>query len=145
MIVLVSIRYIKTCKHFSPPHGKICRIAELFYLFFISAVKKRATKVFYPNQISLRTPKRAKIMTECKMSLCSLYERAGPSSCTPCLVVPADCCFISMEKRGNTQSTVTTLKSQRVTMEAFVSLVNGLPRHSFCHFTDSIFRLLKIY
>lgn len=44
---------------------------------------------------------------------------------------PLNCCFISVGERKPTQSAVITLEILDVTMEAFVSLLNGLPGHSF--------------
>lgn len=50
------------------------------------------------------------------------------------MVVPRlNCCFISVgerQKKPYTQSAVITLEILVVTMEAFVSLLNGLPGHS---------------
>lgn len=44
---------------------------------------------------------------------------------------PPNCCFISVGERNPTQSAVITLEILDVTMEAFVSVLNGLPGHSF--------------
>lgn len=48
-----------------------------------------------------------------------------------------------MGEGKNTQSAVSTLEILGVTMEAFVSLLNGLPGHSYSHCTESIFRLFN--
>lgn len=44
---------------------------------------------------------------------------------------PLNSCFISVGERKPTQSAVITLEILDVTMEAFVSVLNGLPGHSF--------------
>ena len=46
-------------------------------------------------------------------------------------------------RRKRTQSAVITLEILDVTMEAFVSLLNGLPGHSFADSAESIFRLFN--
>lgn len=57
-----------------------------------------------------------------------------------------NCCFISVgERKTYTQSAVITLEILVVTMEAFVSLLNGLPGHSLraTDCAESIFRLFN--
>lgn len=54
---------------------------------------------------------------------------------------PPNCCFIPAGQREPTQSGVITLEILHVTMEAFVSALNGLPGRSFTNCAESIFRL----
>lgn len=56
---------------------------------------------------------------------------------------PVNCCFISAGQSKPTQSAVITLEILHVTMEAFVSALNGLPDHSFTSCAESIFRLFS--
>lgn len=56
---------------------------------------------------------------------------------------PLNCCFIPVGERKPTQSAVITLEILDVTMEAFVSVLNGLPGHSFTDCAESIFRLFN--
>lgn len=56
---------------------------------------------------------------------------------------PLNCCFISAGQRKPTQRAVITLEILHVTMEAFVSALNGLPDHSFTNCAESIFRLFS--
>lgn len=54
-----------------------------------------------------------------------------------------NCCFISAGQRKPTQRPVITLEILHVTMEAFVSALNGLLDHSFTNCAESIFRLFS--
>ena len=51
--------------------------------------------------------------------------------------------YFSGRERKPTQSAVITLEILDVTMEAFVSVLNGLPGHSFTDRAESIFRLFN--
>lgn len=53
------------------------------------------------------------------------------------------CCFISVGERKPTQSGVITLEILDVTMEAFVSVLNGLLGHSSTDCAESIFKLFN--
>lgn len=51
--------------------------------------------------------------------------------------------FSGKERKTHTQSAVITLEVLHVTMEAFVSVLNGLAGHSFTDCAESIFRLFS--
>lgn len=59
------------------------------------------------------------------------------------MVVPLELLFYFSGRAKPHTKPVITLEILDVTMEAFVSVLNGLPRHSFTDCAESIFRLFN--